>query len=61
MPLTTDYKESLNEYDFINNFRKSCHYTIDYCLRRNYRLSPRAHIWLFNNFEHRNEFEDFKE
>ncbi|HQF37043.1 MAG TPA: 7-carboxy-7-deazaguanine synthase QueE [Candidatus Dojkabacteria bacterium] len=60
MPLTPDYTKYKKEFSFIQAYRKSCYDAIDYCLRKNYTFSPRLHIWVFNNFKHRNEFEDCK-
>lgn len=60
MPLTPDYLNYTDEFTFLQDYRKSCYDAIDYCLRNNYIFSPRMHIWVFNNFEHRNEFEDCK-
>jgi organic radical activating enzyme len=60
MPLTPDYTEYQDEYIFLQDYRQSCYDAVDYCLRRNYVFSPRIHIWVFNNFTHRNEFEDVK-
>lgn len=62
MPLTPDYLDfGDDEYDFLQHYRNSCYDAVDYCLRRNYVFSPRIHIWVFNNFYHRNEFEDVKQ
>jgi len=58
MPLTPDYSKYTSEFEFLQDYRKSCYDAIDYCLRGNYIFSPRLHIWVFNNFSHRNEFED---
>ncbi len=60
MALTPDYSKYVNEFSFLEGYRKSCYDAIDYCIRRNYRFSLREHIWVFNNFKHRNEFEDCK-
>lgn len=58
MPLTPDYTQYNNESDFLEAFRKSSYDTIDYCLRKGYIFSPRAHVWVFNNFKHRDEYID---
>ena len=58
MPLTPDYKEYKKEMQFLEDFRKSSYDTIDYCMRTGYMFSPRLHIFIFNNFLHRDEFMD---
>jgi len=58
MPLTPDYLTYADEFTFIQDFRDSCYDSIDYCLRTNYSFSARLHVFVFNNFKHRNEFED---
>ena len=58
MPLTPDYTTYKTELEFLEDFRKSSYDAIDYCLRKNYVFSPRIHITTFNNFLHRDEFED---
>ena len=58
MPNTPDYLNYTDEFEFIKDFRKSCYDTIDYCLRKGHMFSPRMHVFVFNNFLHRDEFED---
>ncbi len=60
MPLTPDYLTYADEFTFIQDFRDSCYDSVDYCLRTGYLFSPRMHVFVFNNFSHRNEFEDVK-
>ena len=51
MALTPD----MNNYDwhftdgkyFWEDFRKSCHKTIDYCLKNGYKFSCREHVWIY--------------
>lgn len=58
MPLTPDYKEYQTEMEFLNDFRESSYDTIDFCMRIGYIFSARQHVWVFNNFEHRDEYVD---
>ena len=60
MPLTPDYLEYKTEMKFLEDFRKSSYDTIDYCMRKGYVFSPRAHVWVFNNFKHRDEYVDVR-
>ena len=60
MPLTPDYTKFKKELDFLEDFRKSTYDTVEYCMKTGYILSPRAHVWIFNNFKMRNEFMDIK-
>lgn len=60
MPLTPDYLEYKTEVSFIDGFRKSSYDAIDYCLRKGYVFSPRAHVYVFNNFKHRDEYADVR-
>lgn len=60
MPLTPDYTKYKSEIKFLEDYRKSCYDAIDYCLRKGYIFVPRAHVFVFNNFKHRNEFVDIE-
>lgn len=60
MPLTPDYTKYDSEIDFLNSFRESSYFTLEYCIKHGYTFSPRMHIWIFNNFKNRNEFDDIK-
>ena len=60
MPLTPDYSKYKSEMKFLEDFRKSTYDALDYCIRKGYTLSPRIHIWIFNNFKHRNEYADVR-
>jgi organic radical activating enzyme len=61
MPLTPDYSKFNSEIEFFEAFRQSCYETLDYCIENGYNFSPRMHIWLFNNFTNRNEFEEIRD
>jgi 7-carboxy-7-deazaguanine synthase len=58
MPLTPNFEDFTNEKEFLESFRKSSYDTIEYCLNTGHIFNPRAHVWVFNNFEHRNEYLD---
>jgi 7-carboxy-7-deazaguanine synthase len=58
MPLTPNFEDFKNEREFLESFRKSSYDAIEYCLNSGHTFNPRAHIWVFNNFEHRNEYLD---
>ena len=58
MPLTPDYTQYSSEIKFLEDFRKSTYDTLDYCMRKGYVLSPRVHVWIFNNFKARDEYVD---
>jgi organic radical activating enzyme len=60
MPLTPDYTKYKSEIKFLEDFRKSTYDALDYCMRKGYVLSPRIHVWVFNNFKHRDEFIDVR-
>lgn len=60
MPLTPDYLTYDDEMKFLEDFRQSSYDTIDYCMRTGYIFSPRAHVWVFNNFKHRDEYVDVR-
>lgn len=60
MPLTPDYLTYDNEMKFLEDFRQSSYDAIDYCMRTGYTFSGRQHIWLFNNFLHRDEYMDVR-
>lgn len=64
MPLTPDYSKYVNSIDcelnFLEDYRRSCYDAIDYCLRTGYTFVPRAHVFVFNNFENRDEFVGLK-
>jgi len=60
MPLTPDYNQYKNEMDFLEDYRKSSYDALAYCIEKGYVFVPRAHIWIFNNFKHRDEFMDVK-
>ena len=58
MPLTPDYTKYKSETKFLEDYRKSCYDAIDYCLRTGHVFAGRLHIFIFNNFLHRDEFVD---
>ncbi len=60
MPNTPDYTTYTDEFTFLQDFRESSYDSVDYCLRKGFIFSPRIHIWVFNNFNHRNEFESVR-
>lgn len=62
MPLTPDYTNLSykNEMDFLEDFRKSSYDTLNYCMRMGYTFTARTHVWVFNNFLHRNELVDVR-
>lgn len=60
MPLTPDYSKYKSEIKFLEDFRKSTYDALDYCMRKGYVLSPRAHVWIFNNFKMRDEYVDVR-
>ena len=60
MPLTPDYTKYKSEIKFLEDFRKSTYSALDYCMRKGYALSSRMHVWIFNNFEHRDEYVDVR-
>lgn len=60
MPLTPDYTKYKSEIKFLEAFRKSTYDALDYCMRTGYILSPRQHVWIFNNFKMRNEYMDVR-
>lgn len=62
MPLTPDYThfDYKNETDFLEDYRKSCYDTIEYCLKTGYIFVPRTHVFVFNNFLHRDEYVDVR-
>lgn len=56
MPITPDfrnYKLPEEELNFIQDFRKSCNSTIDFCLERGLKFSCREHVWIW--FDKKNE------
>jgi organic radical activating enzyme len=61
MPLTPDYKSYKTEMKFLEDFRKSSYNAIEYCLTTGYIFVPRAHVWIFNNYKHRDELVDVRE
>lgn len=60
MPLTPDYLNYEKEIDFLEDFRKSSYDTLEYCMKTGYVFSPRMHVWVFNNFKHRDEYVDVR-
>jgi len=59
MPLTPDIKNYKSELSFLKDFKKSCYKTLDFCMKNNYRFSPRLQTWLFNNLESKSdEYDD---
>ena len=60
MPLTPDHTKFNTEMEFFEAFRKSSYQALDYCMKKGYNFSMRSHVWLFNNFTNRNEFEDVR-
>ena len=58
MPLTPDYTKYKSEMKFLEDFRKSTYDALEYCMKKGYVLSPRMHVWVFNNFSHRDEYID---
>lgn len=48
MPMTPERSNYKDQKDFYNEFRYSCHNTINFCLKYGFRYSPREHIWLFD-------------
>ena len=60
MPLTPDYTTHKNELKFLEDYRKSCYDAIDYCMRTGHIFVPRAHVFVFNNFKHRDELADVR-
>jgi len=61
MPLTPDYKMYKTEMKFLEAFRALSYSAIEYCLKTGYTFSPRAHVWVFNNYKHRDELLDTRE
>lgn len=59
-PLTPDYTKYKIEMKFLEDFRKSCYDTLEYCMKTGYVFSSRAHIWIFNNYKHRDELIDVR-
>lgn len=45
--------------NFLEEYRKSCLSTLEFCLKTGYKYSPREHVFLFG--ENREEFESTKE
>ena len=58
MPLTPDYTKYKTEIKFLEAFRESSYAAIEYCLKTGYIFVPRAHVWVFNNYKHRDELLD---
>ena len=58
MPLTPDYLKYKSEIKFLEDFRQSSYDAINYCMKKGYIFSGRQHVWVFNNFKHRNELVD---
>lgn len=50
MPITPD----LNIQHFELLYHKSCLDTVDFCIRKNYRFSPREHVYLFGKDRNEN-------
>jgi organic radical activating enzyme len=60
MPLTPDYLTYDDEMKFLEAFRQSSYDTLEYCMKTGYVFSSRMHIWVFNNFKHRDEYVDVR-
>jgi len=61
MPLTPNIDRYKNHDKFIEDYKQSCLQTLDFCLKNNYRFSPRLQTWLFSNLESKlNECEDVR-
>jgi len=60
MPLTPDYKNYKTEIEFLEDFRDSSYDAIDFCMQTGYIFTPRAHVFVFNSFKHRNELVDVR-
>lgn len=58
MPLTPDYNKYKKEMHFLEDFRNTSYKALNYCLKKGYIFTPRAHVWIFNNFKHKNELMD---
>lgn len=59
MPLTPDIKSYTTESKFLEDFKENCYKTLDFCMKNNYRFSPRLQTWLFNNLESKSdEYDD---
>lgn len=62
MPLTPDRfsyncgTSTIDEYNFLMDFRKSCQDAVKFCLEFGYDFSPREHIWVFG--KELNELDD---
>ncbi len=59
-PLTPDYIKYKTEMGFLEDFRVSCHNTLEYSIRNGYSFSSRTHVWVFNNYKQRNELLDVR-
>lgn len=51
MPLTPNVKNYDSRRRFLESYKIQCLGTLEYCLKHNYRFSPRLQVWLFNNQE----------
>jgi len=61
MPLTPNINRYKNYNTFMDDYKQSCLQTLDFCLKNNYKFSPRLQIWLFANLDCKvNEVEDIR-
>jgi organic radical activating enzyme len=51
MPLTPNYENYDSRRRFLESYKIQCLGTLEYCLKHNYRFSPRLQVWMFNNKE----------
>lgn len=49
MPLTPNIENYDSRRRFLESYKIQCLGTLKYCLKNNYRFSPRLQIWLFDN------------
>jgi organic radical activating enzyme len=59
MPLTPARSDFSSEIEFISAFRKNCYDALNFCMKTGFSLSPREHIWLFDQ-DNRDEFLNVK-
>jgi organic radical activating enzyme len=60
MPLTPARSDFKSEIEFIQAFRKNCYNALNFCMRTGFNLSPREHVWMFDQ-DNRDEFLNVKE
>jgi organic radical activating enzyme len=57
MPLTP-HLSNMPKDEFYKKFKKSCEDTILFCVKNNYKFTDRAHVWIYDMKETKNELDD---